>query len=77
MNLSRRQWEINMSDNPVLDFLASQSAQLNRRLDTPDRKLDEVITRLSALERDGAALKETVRRMCGSPTVASIYWAEG
>lgn len=48
-----------MSDNPVtvIDFLRTQFAQLNRRLDTSDRKLDEVITRLSALERDGAALK--------------------
>jgi hypothetical protein len=51
MNLSRRQWEINMSENPGLDFLASQFAQLNRRLDTSDRKLDNIDRRLAHMER--------------------------
>jgi tetrahydromethanopterin S-methyltransferase subunit G len=41
-----------MSDEPesVLDFLRTCFNRLDERLDTIDRKLDEVVNRISALE---------------------------
>lgn len=41
----------------VLDYLRVNFAQINRRLDIIDRKQDELMTRLSALERDSAGLR--------------------
>jgi hypothetical protein len=46
-----------MADNSeVLDFLRTRFARLDDRFDRVERKLDEVITRLSAVERDVAGL---------------------
>ncbi len=44
-------------DKPVLDYLRMQFGRVDQRFDTLERKANETITRVSAVERDIAALK--------------------
>lgn len=49
-----------MSESSVIDYLRAQFARVHERLETIDRRLDELTTRTARLERSVADLHVTL-----------------